>query len=416
MDHTTGSAKPLHGFEDTVKDFWVSRPRRPHHGRKVAGVAAGIGNRYGIDPTVVRVAFVVLTVLGGIGVALYLLGVLLFAEGDDPVSGMESLFGKGHSSMAKSTVIVLCVVLLPVALWTFADHTWMDGGTFVGLALVAGSLYLLHRSRGQYRRPAPTGVRTDTAAMGTAATGAGGAPVSQAVVTWDPLGADPLGWRLPGADVPTPTTPPEPPAPQRRKSRIGVAAAGLALAVGGVGAALAAEGVPWFTPAHVVGLMLGVLGLGMVVGAFFGGSRGLVWLALPLAMAGLVLTTIPSEHLRGGFGNLVARPTSAEQVLPVYARTAGNVHLDLRELSGDDRVTTTVRTGAGPVTVQVPADADVWYTCSARVGTLDCLGRSQTGLNPPALRGHDYGVDGEGGPHITLTAEAGAGPVEVIRG
>jgi phage shock protein PspC (stress-responsive transcriptional regulator) len=379
MDHTTGSAKPLHGFEDTVKDFWVSRPRRPHHGRKVAGVAAGIGNRYGIDPTVVRVAFVVLTVLGGIGVALYLLGVLLFAEGDDPVSGMESLFGKGHSSMAKSTVIVLCVVLLPVALWTFADHTWMDGGTFVGLALVAGSLYLLHRSRGQYRRPAPTGVRTDTAAMGTAATGAGGAPVSQAVVTWDPLGADPLGWRLPGA-------------------------------------ALAAEGVPWFTPAHVVGLMLGVLGLGMVVGAFFGGSRGLVWLALPLAMAGLVLTTIPSEHLRGGFGNLVARPTSAEQVLPVYARTAGNVHLDLRELSGDDRVTTTVRTGAGPVTVQVPADADVWYTCSARVGTLDCLGRSQTGLNPPALRGHDYGVDGEGGPHITLTAEAGAGPVEVIRG
>ena len=53
--NTTDSAKRIEGFEDTVKDFWVSRPRRPHHGRKLAGVASGIGYRYGIDPTVVRV-------------------------------------------------------------------------------------------------------------------------------------------------------------------------------------------------------------------------------------------------------------------------------------------------------------------------------------------------------------------------
>ncbi|MGW9476603.1 PspC domain-containing protein [Saccharomonospora azurea] len=420
MNTTTGSPKHLQGFEDTVKDFWVSRPRRPRHGRKVAGVAAGVGNRYGIDPAVVRVAFVVLTVFGGIGVALYLVGMLIFADGDDEASAIESLLGRGRSSMSKPAALALCLVLLPLSLWSFSDHSWIDGGTFVGLALVVTGLYLLHRSRGQHRRPVPTGVRsgsnTTTATMTGGGTGAWGAPVAQAPSTWDALGADPLGWRLPEADAPAPTTRPEPPAPPRRKSRIGFAVVGVALAVGGVGAALAAEGVPWFTPAHVVGLMLAVLGLGMVVGSFLGGGRGLVWLALPLALAGLVFGAVPSEHFRGGFGDLVATPTSADQVLPTYERTAGSIRLDLTALSGDDQVRTTVRSGAGPVTVLVPPNADVWYSCETGVGTMECLGQAHNGVNTPNLRGHDYGLDGEGGPKISLTAKAGAGPVEVLRG
>ncbi|EIE97492.1 PspC domain-containing protein [Saccharomonospora glauca] len=415
--NTTDSAKRIEGFEDTVKDFWVSRPRRPHHGRKLAGVASGIGYRYGIDPTVVRVAFVVLTVFGGIGLAVYLLGWLLLPGEGDEVSGIESLFGQGQSSMPKGFALALGVVLVPMWLWSFSG-SWFDGGAFFGLALVVAALYLLHRSRGHLRRPTPTVPAAGTAGTTTVTgdTGVWGRPVSSAPPTWDPLGADPLGWRLPDETSPAPSPQSEPPAPPRRKSKVGIAVMGLALAVGGAGAALAAEGVPWFTPAHVVGLVLAVLGLGMVVGSFRRGGRGLVWLAVPLSLAGLVLSVVPLPHVGGGFGDLETTPASAEQVLPVYERTAGDLLIDLTRLSGTDRVTTTVRVGVGNLAVIVPPDADVRYNCEAGVGTMECLGQERTGIRIPELRGVDYGVDGEGGPRITLTAQTGAGNVEVLRG
>jgi phage shock protein C len=39
----------------------------------IAGVCAGLGEYFNIDPTIVRVAFAVLTVLGGAGPLLYAL-------------------------------------------------------------------------------------------------------------------------------------------------------------------------------------------------------------------------------------------------------------------------------------------------------------------------------------------------------
>jgi phage shock protein PspC (stress-responsive transcriptional regulator) len=65
------------GIEGVVKDFWASRPRRPRYGRKIAGVAEGIGNRYAVDPVIVRVALVVTALFGGAGVMFYLLGWLM---------------------------------------------------------------------------------------------------------------------------------------------------------------------------------------------------------------------------------------------------------------------------------------------------------------------------------------------------
>ena len=41
--------------------------------RSIAGVCGGIAEYYGWDPTVVRVAWIVLTLLGGSGILLYLI-------------------------------------------------------------------------------------------------------------------------------------------------------------------------------------------------------------------------------------------------------------------------------------------------------------------------------------------------------
>ena len=46
---------------------------RSRANRNIAGVCGGIAEYYGWDPTVVRVAWIVLTLLGGSGILLYLI-------------------------------------------------------------------------------------------------------------------------------------------------------------------------------------------------------------------------------------------------------------------------------------------------------------------------------------------------------
>src|SRR5436190_23352233 len=93
--------------EDTLKDFWATRPRRPRRGRKLAGVASGIGLRYGIDPIVIRVAFVVATFYGGAGILVYLLGWLLLPEQDDEAAPFESMLNHRRSSTSSAFTVLL---------------------------------------------------------------------------------------------------------------------------------------------------------------------------------------------------------------------------------------------------------------------------------------------------------------------
>ncbi|ETA66328.1 PspC domain-containing protein [Haloechinothrix halophila] len=455
-------------IEDTAKDFWSTRPRRPRRGKKLAGVAAGIGNRYGIDPVLVRVGFVVATIVGGFGILLYLLGWLFLPEEGDEVSGAESLLGKGRSSMSPGLAIVLGLVLFPVMAGTFSG-SWLDGGGFVLLALFLVGLYALHRSRGDANRPLPTSAAagpatffahsendmsaTDSAAATTAPIDA---TTPQATATadttpgttaaapgpgygdirgtgasdvtgpngWDPLGAAPLGWDLPGADAPQPphaaAAPTMPMARPRPKSRISYVAAGLALLTASVGLALGVSGVDWFTAAHVIGLTLGVLGVGMVAASFAGAGRGLVLLALPLAAVGIALTAIPFDRLPGGgIGEVNATPTSLAELEPVYQRTMGAVHLDLTQLDDvdttDEPIETAIDVGMGEAVVEVPADADVTFTCDANMGEVSCLGKTSEGMGMAPVSGTSDG-EGEGGQQITLDVSTMMGSVVIERG
>lgn len=60
--------------------------RRAYHGRMLAGVAAGIAGYLGVDVTIVRIAFVVATLLGGAGIPAYLACLLLIPEEGSDIS------------------------------------------------------------------------------------------------------------------------------------------------------------------------------------------------------------------------------------------------------------------------------------------------------------------------------------------
>ncbi len=50
--------------------------------RTIAGVCGGIADYYGWDPTLVRVGWIVLTLLGGSGILLYLVMWLVMPKAD----------------------------------------------------------------------------------------------------------------------------------------------------------------------------------------------------------------------------------------------------------------------------------------------------------------------------------------------
>ncbi|MGW5716721.1 PspC domain-containing protein [Amycolatopsis sp. NPDC003865] len=416
---------PLNGFEETVKDFWVSRPRRPHAGRKVAGVAAAIGYRYGIDPVVVRVALVVATIFGGFGVPFYLLGWLFLPGESDEVSGFESLIGRGRSSVSPAFAVVLCVLTV-ISVGGAFSGSWFDGGALISFALIAIALYLLHRNRGQENRPAPVTPRTQAFTGNGAFTMTDTATAgAEAKPGWDPLAADPAGWDLP--DPPSAQPPPPPPSsyhhrdrrPERRRnSKVGSATFGLAVLTAGGGVLANLNGATWFSAQHIIGLVLGVVGIGLVTGAFARGGRGLIGLAVPLAIAGMVLTTVPFENFdfRGGAGDLRETPHAVTDLKPLYQHAAGNINLDLTELPAGSPITTNVVNGAGDTTVVVPDTADVTYDCRTGAGNAECFGHETDGISQDPLTGVDYGTDGPGGQQITLHVKNSVGNVEVRRG
>lgn len=122
------------------------RPRRSTGDRKIAGVAGGLGRAFGVDPILLRVGFVVLTIFGGFGGLLYVLGWLLLPADGDEVSAAGALLGRGRSSVPPPLAVGLGVVAVISA---FSMFSW--GLPFLPLAI--GGLIVLSvlRKRGHHQ-------------------------------------------------------------------------------------------------------------------------------------------------------------------------------------------------------------------------------------------------------------------------
>lgn len=59
------------------------RLQRSRSDRQIAGVCGGLAEYFQIDPTIVRLAFVVATLMGGPGLILYIILALVLPEAGD---------------------------------------------------------------------------------------------------------------------------------------------------------------------------------------------------------------------------------------------------------------------------------------------------------------------------------------------
>jgi len=62
---------------------------RSRRGKKIAGVCAGLSEEFGISTTPLRLAFILLTLIGGPGVILYIVLWMIMPYRDEPVAQIE---------------------------------------------------------------------------------------------------------------------------------------------------------------------------------------------------------------------------------------------------------------------------------------------------------------------------------------
>ncbi len=130
-------------FGDQLQQMWQTRPVRLPRQGPIAGVAAGFGQRYNVDPVLIRVAFVVSSMFGGAGIVLYLFAWLMLSEAGERSSPAESLFGKGHSSQSQTKTVVL-IVALAIAVTTVGPiGVGLAGSGMISLALMLAGWWML---------------------------------------------------------------------------------------------------------------------------------------------------------------------------------------------------------------------------------------------------------------------------------
>ena len=152
--------------------------------RKIAGVAGGLAAYLGVDPLWVRIAFVVISIPGGLGVLLYLLGWVLIPEEGEPAA-----IGEGLLEHLRRAPTWLAILLFVVAGIVFFDRPW-GPPSFWAVALIGVGIWLYHNDT--HRQPPAGGPPVGGPPAGP---GAGGTP---------PTGGTPPAANPPAFDAPPP--------------------------------------------------------------------------------------------------------------------------------------------------------------------------------------------------------------------
>jgi phage shock protein PspC (stress-responsive transcriptional regulator) len=382
--------------------------RRPIEGRAFAGVAAGLGQRFDLSPTWFRVAFVVMTVFGGIGLLLYALGWLLIPEegSEDPIIA-QWLSGFDTSN----TGMVVGVILVGVAAVILASSFHLISGKFVFAAILLIVGVLLYRGDLDRRSGPPSGGNGKFSSTGGSDHG-----VHAELAEGEPSAA--------AVDVPEiavesrvePTPPVRPPRPKSILGRLTVAA--TLIAVGGL-AMLDIAGILFPDPVHYVAVTVGVIGAGLLAGAVFGRARWLIVVGL-LLMPLLFLASIgPTWSISGEAGERYVRVESIQDLERVgfqYEHGAGVLEIDLRwfeppaSTEGLYPIPIGAKIGAGEVRIWLPEPASAIVHGRVGIGSIDILGHQSAGLGVSRT---EETFSSEGDWMFNIEANAGVGSIVV---
>lgn len=353
-----------------------TRLERDPEQRIVAGVAAGLGNRFGVNPWWFRWGFILLTLSGGLGLALYAAGWLLIPQrGHRDSVAVEML----HSIDGRDASTWIGLGLLAVAgLIVLGWIGWLDSALFWATALIVLGV-LLYQGDIKISSPPP-----------------------------DPLddGGD--------EDVPPPAVTeeallPSPPAPPKKRSITGPMTFGATLLVlGGMGLA---DVFGWTSPsfADYVAATLAVFGVGLLAGAFWGKSIAVIVIGVLLVPLLFFARFVPVT-ISGEFGDVSYTPSGLSDVQSEYSLQAGELFLDLSgiDLDGGTREVR-VSVGAGEVFIKLPSGTGLDIEAAVGLGEMNVLGNEDTGVGLTRI------VTRSGEGLLSIDARLGAGSLRILQ-
>ena len=369
------------------------RLERDPDDKVVAGVCAAFARSTDTDPVLWRVTLAVLTLFGGAGLVLYVLGWALVPRTDRGTSFVERTLRGGDRGISAAGVVLLVVagvVLLSI----------LSDGPGLGALLVVGAVaYLVSRERREPR------------------------PVASHDAPYD-AGYDSVHGPVYGP-VPPPLDDPLSPAwtselqPRRRgrqRSPLTAMTLSVATLVTGVLIALRLTGVDALTAPRIIAVALLVVGGGLLVGAFVGRARWLIPVGLVLALA-LGLSAAASD---AGFGDGVGERRWTPTGDASYTLGAGEAVLDLTAVPDRRQVDVDAEVGVGRLLVLVPEGARVTGEAEAGVGELlqvfEDGRRRELNADDDTDVSRRFVFDGSvEGPQVELDLEVGMGQIEVRR-
>lgn len=365
--HTAGAASPPRVLRRRAGD------------RVIAGVAAGLADYLNIDPLLARAAFVGLMIFGGAGIVLYVGAWLLIpVEGKTQCLAESALASIGLTPrrlLAAAIVLGALVVVIQALNDGYGGFYpgFVDARLFFVLMILVLGFMLLRRN----------GVSSAGAVAGSGVSVTGEAtaprPMKDVVKPRPQTPSSPLGWYV-------------------------VAAALIAV---GLLALVSNAAHGRVLPGQFFGVALAIVGIGLIIGSWWGRARRLILaalLVLPLAW-GAAFINVPLE---GGVGDQHFAPVSASELRDAYRLMGGRLTLDLRNLLSASPVRIAASVAVGEVVVMVPPDARLEIDSHVGAGGTWILNEGQSGT---AVVGR-Y-VRGSGSRQFVLDLGAGIGGITV---
>lgn len=408
-----------------MNSIWTVR--RSATDAKLSGLCGGVAQHWGVDPVLVRLGCALLALSGGIGLVLYLAGWLLIPLQGKAEAPIHSLVGDQARRWSREVWIVLVALCCIVAFAVFGQLSFGFGPAAI-LALIWYFGYYKHR------RPHSSGCGRSAASVTAAPSVPSepqffrypgpATPFTEAAMAWQqrveqahragsppragaaagltypeedlrepvgpaeslppamPLGAeslahqaflavpDPVGLYAEGGSIALAPTP----APVRRSTSRSakrlrlLALVALGLTWSGLGAADAMGAA--IVPAAYLGASLLVLGLTLVAAAWLGRARGILPVALLVAVATVVTSVGGPLAEDRGWGDHRRTYTTAGELGAGDRQEFGQLTVDLTKLDPRTAASYTAHVDFGSLEVLPPPTMNVVVNYHIRSGAM----------------------------------------------
>jgi hypothetical protein len=160
-------------------------------------------------------------------------------------------------------------------------------------------------------------------------------------------------------------------------------------------------------------LPLALVGLGLIVGTWYGRARALIAVGALLGVAlavGVAVENVDDER------PVTWRVTDVSQLEDTYDVAVGDTTLDLRALdfTGRDE-TVAIHVSVGSLRVLLPERVDAQVTAEVDLGDARVFDQEWGGVGQGQHSVSDTGDDGPGGGRLALDATVDIGNLEVLR-